>query len=304
MKIAAFQFVSQTSPRVRFKNILFATDLGGASTYAQAYATLLARIFGSHLYVLHVQAEPAGASDAEIRELEAFFEASGVPYTVLLERGQVPDVLNRVAREQAIDLIVLGSHGRHGVSHLFMGSTAEDVARSSTAPVITVGPHVQAGLDAPLKNIIFATDFSEESKLALPYATSLAQEFHANLMILHVAPKHERLVGDREHVEGYLINQLRSLVPHSRFPWCTVSHVVTFGETPQEILDAAKARKAGLIVLGLHSAVRFTSHLPERLSYRILCEAPCPVMSILPGSRELKLARVPAEFLSLARYVN
>lgn len=302
MNTATFPAMSQISPRVRFKNILFATDLGGASTYAQAYATLVAKIFGSHLYVLHVEAEPA--EKAAVRELETFFEASGVPFTILLEQGKVLDVVNRVAEEKAIDLIIVGSHGRLGVSHLFMGSTAEEVARSSPLPVITVGPHVEAGLEAAIKTIVFATDFSEESKLALPYATSLAQEFHANLMVLHVAPKHEGMVGDRQHVGGYLLNQLRCLVPHSRFPWCAVSHLVTFGDATQKILDVAKAHKADLLVLGLHRSVRFTSHLPERLSYRVLCEASCPVLSVLPGARELKLARLPSQFLSLARYEN
>jgi nucleotide-binding universal stress UspA family protein len=302
MDSVMFPKITQRSPRVRFKNILFATDLGEASANAQAYATLLARIFGSHLYILHVQAEQPDAS--QIEELESFFQASGVPYTILLRRGATQAVLNRVAEEEDVDLIILGTHGRHGVSHLFLGSTAEDVARSSKRPVITVGPHVQSCLETSLKNIVFATDFSDESKLALPYATSLAQEFHANLTVLHVAPKHERLVHDREHVEGYLLNQLRQLVSQHRFPWCAVSHLVVFGDTVPEILEAAQARNADLIILGLHSSVRFTSHLPERLSYRILCEACCPVMSILPAPRELKLARLPGDFLAVARYQN
>lgn len=321
MKLVALPIVLRTSPRVRFKNILFATDLSAASAQAQAYAVLLARMFGSHFFVLHVEAGPglsprytgaspspageaAKAVDPEINELETFFRASGVPCTMLLEHGEVRDALNRVTEKLSIDLIILGSHGRHGISYFFQGSMAEEVTRSSTLPVITVGPQAQAGFENSLKTILFATDFSEESKLALPYATSLAQEFHANLTVLHVAPKREGLVSDREHVEGYLLNQLKNLAPYSRFPWCAVSHVVTFGDTAREIHDAAKDRKADLIVLGLHRSVRFTSYLPERLSYRVLCEAPCPVMSVLPGVRELKLARLPAEFLANALYMN
>jgi nucleotide-binding universal stress UspA family protein len=295
--------------------------LGAASAQAQAYAVLLARMFGSHLFVLHVDSgsgvsprykgsstplagEAEKAVDPEINEVGTFFQASGVPYTLLLESGEVQDALNRMTEEHSIDLIILGSHGRHGIPYLFMGSTAEDVTRSSTCPVITVGPLAQSGFENSLKTILFATDFSEESKLALPYATSLAQEFHANLAILHVAPKSERLVADRENVEAYLLNQLKNLAPQSRFPWCAVSHIVTFGDTTREILDTARARKADLIVLGLHSSVRFTSHLPERLSYQVLCEAPCPVMSILPGVRDLKLARLPAEFLATAPHMS
>lgn len=321
MKPATLPTIPRPSPRVRFKNILVATDLGAASTQAQAYAVLLARTLGSHLYVLHAETGPGlsprykGVSrtlseetgklgDREIQELEKFFRASGAPYTVLLERGEFQDALSRVVEEHPIDLIILGSYGRQGISYLFMGSTAENVTRSSTCPVITVGPQAFSGFENLFNTIVFATDFSEESKLALPYATSLAQEFHANLIVLHVAPKVERLVRDRAHVENYLVNQLKNLVPQSRFPWCSVSHVVTFGDPAQEIPEAARDRKADLIVLGLQGAVRFTSHLPERLSYRVLCEAPCPVMSVLPGARELKLARMPVEFLSMAPHMN
>lgn len=309
MKPSALPKILSPGPRVHFKNILFATDLGPASAQAQAYAVLLARMLGSHLFVLHVEAgpglsprfkgvAPSSVEEAEkapgpgIHEVDAFFRASGLPYTLLLEHGEVEDALNRVVRERSIDLIILGSHGRHGVAYIFMGSMADTVARSSKCPVITVGPHAHAGFENALKTIIFATDFSEESKLALPYATSLAQEFRTDLILLHVAPKPERTVRDRDTVTGYLLTQLKHLAPQSRFPWCAVDHVVTFGETAREILGAAKDRKADLIVLGLHSTVRFTSHVPERLSYRILSEAPCPVLSIFPGSRDLKLAQL------------
>jgi nucleotide-binding universal stress UspA family protein len=321
MKLTTLPTIPRPSPRVRFKRILFATDLGAASAQAQAYAALLAHTLGCHLYVLHVEPgsglspryegvvhamseEATSSSNSKIEELERFFLASAAPYTLLREQGEVHEAVNRVVDQYAIDLVILGSHGRHGVSYLFTGSTAENVTRSMTCPVITVGPQACSGFESLIKTIIFPTDFSEESKLALPYATSLAQEFHADLTVLHVAPKYERLVRDREHVQDYLLNQLKNLAPASRFPWCTVNHAVTFGDPGQEIPKAARARNADLIVLGLHTAVHFTSHLPERLSYKVLCYAPCPVMSVLFGERELKLARIPTEFLAMAPYVN
>ena len=144
------------TPRIRFKNILFATDLGVASEQAQVYATLLARLFGAHLFVLHVSATgvqdvaEAPAENAEITprltigELHTFFQDAGVPFTLLLERGEIRETLDRVADKYFIDLIILGSHGRHGISYLFMGSVSENVSRSSTRPVITVGPKAWA----------------------------------------------------------------------------------------------------------------------------------------------------------------
>jgi nucleotide-binding universal stress UspA family protein len=302
--------------RVRFKNILFATDLAASSASAQAYALLLAQMFGSHLFVLYVQTGPglspryhgawaSGSHKGEtsaIAELEDFFRSSQVPFTLLIEPGEVPEVLNRVVDENAIDLVILGTHGRKGFSHVLLGSMAENVSRSSTCPVITVGPRGGIGFENSLRTIVYATDFSEESRQALPYAVSLAQEFHSQLVILHVAPDH--MVVDRLHVEEYLMNRLKNLAPQNRFPWCTLKHVVKFGQPGRQILKAAEDENAGLVVVGLHSSVEFTSHFPERLSYSIVCDAPCPVMSVLPSVREIKLARVPGEFLAFAAQMN
>jgi len=307
---------AERASRVRFKNILFATDLTASSASAQAYALLLAQMFGSRLFVLYVQTGPGLAPRYEkawtsqdhkgegraIAELESFFRASQVPFTLLVEPGEVPEVLNRVVDENAIDLVILGTHGRKGFSHVLMGSMAESVSRSSACPVITVGPRAGAGFERTLKTMVYATDFSQESRSALPYAISLAQEFHAELLVLHVAPEH--MVHDRMQAEGYLMNRIKVVAPQSRFPWCTLRHRVEFGDPARRILAVAKDQNADLIVLGLHSSVQFTSHFPERLSYRIMCEASCPVMSVLPAAREIKLARLTADFLRFAPLLN
>jgi len=183
-----------------------------------------------------------------------------------------------------------------------MGSMAESVSRSSACPVITVGPRAGAGFERTLKTMVYATDFSQESRSALPYAISLAQEFHAELLVLHVAPEH--MVHDRMQAEGYLMNRIKVVAPQSRFPWCTLRHRVEFGDPARRILAVAKDQNADLIVLGLHSSVQFTSHFPERLSYSIVCEASCPVMSVLPAARETKLAKLTADFLRFAPLLN
>jgi nucleotide-binding universal stress UspA family protein len=315
----------RSTPRVRFKNILFATDLASNSAPAQTYALLLARMFGSHLFALHVETGPGLApryeqvlravshkgqtfddnqrvENEKIAEMKDFFRLSAVPFTLLVEPGEVREVLDRVVDQHAIDLIILGSHGRKGLSHLLLGSMAENVSRSSTCPVITVGPRARSGFETSLKRIVYATDFSDESRMALPFAVSLAQEFHAALLVTHVAP--ERMSHDRVQVESYLMNRLKNIAPQSRFPWCTVSHSVTFGDPARRILDTAKDNNADLIVLGLHNSVQFTSHFPERLAYSIVCDASCPVMSVLPSTREVKLAKLPADFLAAAPYTN
>jgi nucleotide-binding universal stress UspA family protein len=306
MSAAVRNALPRATPKVRFKNILLATDFGSASIPAQTYAILLARMFSAHLFVLHVdeisqtaeqsagppplRGNPPG--DLDFRGLEKFFAGVGIPFTFLVEQGAVGATVDRAADEHAIDLIILGTHARHGLPYLRSGSIAESFGRSSPRPVITVGPRATACSESPIKSILYATDFSEESKLALPYATSLAQEFHAELTIFHVAPLAERLVLNHAQIEACLIQQLKRLAPPSRWPWCSLTHEVRYGETAAEILLQARAQDADLIVLGLHNSIRFTSHFPERLAYRILCGAPCPVLSVVPSAGESKTAHL------------
>ena len=57
---------------------------------------------------------------------------------VRLEGGDPVDTILSVARSEPFDLLVLGTHGRRGLSHLLIGSVAEKVVRQSTCPVLTV----------------------------------------------------------------------------------------------------------------------------------------------------------------------
>src|SRR5215472_11816025 len=113
----------KSAPRVRFKNLMFATDLAATSEPAQAYALLLARMFGSHLFALHVETGPGLSPryeqawrtlsqrgknfediercEQKIAELEDFFGSAAAPFTLLFEHGEVPEVLNRVVEEHA-----------------------------------------------------------------------------------------------------------------------------------------------------------------------------------------------------------
>ena len=55
----------------------------------------------------------------------------------------------KAAADRAVDLIVLGTHGRQGVAHLMLGSVAEQVVRSAPCPVLTVRGHVPERVQQP-----------------------------------------------------------------------------------------------------------------------------------------------------------
>ena len=288
----------QASLRLTFSNILVPTDFTGASENALAYARAFAKDYGSRIFVTHAVApnppiffpmEPVPPdldgewADAQ-SELDNFLRSeprTDVLQEGILERGELWNVLDDVIHRHSIDLIVLGSHGRHGLKKLVLGSGAEQIFRKAQCPVLTLGPKVPEpkGDVAVFKHIIFATDFSSGSLKALPYALSLAEEHEASLTLLHVVPlvpmRHEM------YVSGGAEKRLEALIPPDAKDWCRPSAVVSFEFPAEGILHLAETQSADLIVMGVHKrAPRAAAHLPWAIAYEVVCHAPCPVLTV------------------------
>lgn len=157
---------------ITLKNVLVATDFGEASGTALAYGRDLARTFGATLHVLHVVDDvPAKAISAEgyavdFSALQREIEKSArkrldsvvrdddrreLGAKAILRTSTTPALaIASYAKEANIDLIVMGTHGRGGMAHLFLGSVAERVVRTGPCPVLTVRhpEHEFVGQDA------------------------------------------------------------------------------------------------------------------------------------------------------------
>ena len=121
------------------RNILFATDFSRASHLAGESAAAFARHFGARLHVLHVVppvTDPTPAPEA-LRAVAAELER-GLTVVTAIASGRVAPHIVDYARHNAIDLIVIGTHGRTGVSHALLGSVAEAVTRRARCRVLTV----------------------------------------------------------------------------------------------------------------------------------------------------------------------
>lgn len=141
---------------ITIERILLPTDFSECSERARLYACELAKRFGSEIHLFHVvpptvlpgYAGPvpetfANPEDAARETLDqwyipAFSEAKGVVRAISLGTPFVEIV--RYARNQNIDLIVMGTHGRSGVAHALIGSVTERVVRKAPCPVLTVRP--------------------------------------------------------------------------------------------------------------------------------------------------------------------
>lgn len=133
-----------------FRDILFATDFSDASRLAGQTAAEMTRHFGARLHVLHVVppvTDPTPAP-AALKAAAAELGAGLSPVTAVVSGRAASQIVN-YARRHAIGLIVLGTHGRTGVSRALLGSVAEAVMRRAPCRVLTVPPAAK-GAPAPM----------------------------------------------------------------------------------------------------------------------------------------------------------
>jgi nucleotide-binding universal stress UspA family protein len=294
----------ETGTRIALNRILFATDFSPYSDAALPYAVTIARQYGATIYGAHVlsagptvfmapEAFQAFVEQSEQLQLESKAQLEGqlrgIPHQVLCGGGDVWDVLSRFIRDYDIDLLVVGTHGRTGARKLFMGSIAEKIFRQAACPVLSVGPNVICEPDStiPFQHILFATDFSQKSAAALPYAISLAEEDQARLTLLHVIEQPSAGIVDLEGVKGATVRRLEALLPPEAEPWCHAQCLVAFGQQfappAERILEIAREREVDLIVLGVrpaHGAVSTVTHLARTTAQNVVAHAMCPVLTV------------------------
>ena len=137
------------------RRILYPTDYSELSRPALDMACALARDFDAELVICHVSPPPIAAvadgmvvdiPTGEAEQMAARLEKvqpdnPRLPVTHKLLRGDPAAEIVRFAARAKIDLIVLGTHGRGGLSRLLMGSVAEHVLRKAQCPVVTVKAH-------------------------------------------------------------------------------------------------------------------------------------------------------------------
>jgi nucleotide-binding universal stress UspA family protein len=141
--------------RTKVKKILLPTDFSNCSQEAMEYAISLAQVFQAQIFLLHVMELPVFGTDfslmyrgipPDLRQDLSEKMQLGVDRMKSLgieaERDFVIGVpaveIIKTARKQEADLIVMGTHGRTGLAHVLLGSTAERVIQRAHCPVLTV----------------------------------------------------------------------------------------------------------------------------------------------------------------------
>ncbi len=287
--------------RIRIRNILFATDFSPAASTAVPYAIRLAHLFGAKLWALHIS-PPAinpmtdpntwaglqeSADKKKVEQRRALLETfPGLAPEISIVEGDLRTNFLATISENKIDLVVMGTHGRTGVSKFLLGSVAEEIFRTATCPILTVGPQIASEVrrSATISRILLATDFGPASETAAAHAVGLSWECKACLTVLHV--EEELNASNFDHwaeIEASALRRLEDLVPVEAACGCVPDYLVERGAPAERILEVAARQASNLIVLGIRPSATprgAATHLPFATAHKVVSRATCPVLTV------------------------
>jgi len=287
---------------IKIERILCPTNLSNESDEALRYGVALARAYSAKLFLLYCGSEIEETG----QHIKGLFEESLATYLgladiatldwegIVVENGKEPgEEIVREAAERRIDLIVMRSRRRPHAAAL-LGSTAERVYRTAPCPVLVTHPDEREWVslstgEVDLRRILVAHDFSTDSELALRYAASLAQEYQAELHLIHVLSHPEtdgpEIAWGQGSVEGAYHQAARRLqyaISAEAHLWLKLTHTVRWGKPYQEVLAYAREQGIDLICMGANGRNFSMGALFGSNVDRVLRQAPCPVLVARP----------------------
>ena len=292
------------------RSILIATDFSEASEKALRYSLALARFYESKFCLAHVVsslgltlAGPgaiAACEEAVSREAADLEDSliqtgalTGIQHKFIVRQGELWPELRAIIRQESADLLVVGTHGRHGIAKLFFGSIAEQIFRQADCPVLTFGPHTHGqpwfGTSSTHRTFLFATDFGSASLHALPQAIAAANQFGAELAFLSIIPAapsstEEAVTDRREDARMSTLQRLAELADDAGLDTRPqlYAELKTARPVSEQILETADKLRADLIIMGLHDSAQtgLISHFDLATTYDVVCQAGSPVLTV------------------------
>lgn len=287
--------------------ILFATDFSACADRAMEYAVALAAAWKADLCVMtvlelypgmdpdyavnkmyldHLRAESAG----RLQAIQDRVTAAGQAVTTRIEVGIPSQAVQTVAEEIGADLLVVGTHGRTGLDHVLVGSTAERVVRMASCPVLAVKADkggTRAATVGAVKRIVVPVDLSGCSLDALEYAARFAERIGASLTVLHaMEPVAYGLDFSLSHAQEwkrqreYLEERLTALTTCLTAHGIRADYVLRPGLPADSIASYVTNQGFDLMIMGTHGRRGLSHVLVGSIAGAMLRHAPCPVLTI------------------------
>lgn len=320
---------AETMKRNDIRNILLPTDFSPLSIEAIEMAKGVARYFGATIHLAHVHHEqyPAtfmGPVFSEggravsfeerrketlremLKELAQRCELPSTETVHLRAGGVVFDEICRLAGKLPADLIVMSTHGRTGLQHFFLGSTAERVVQHAPCPVlVTRARQTRAKAKrsaraavSRMETILVPIDFSGASRQALDYAIDFAGRVSARLFLFHAA-----YLGDMTSVDGFVQpsadltkiaredaeQRMQELVGTINLQGVPYETAVQVGSPVPEICEFAQDHNVDLIIAATHGRTGFEHLMIGSVAEQVVRRAGCSVL-VVPSHPKARMA--------------
>jgi len=313
--------------KLNVQNIVVPIDFSKMSVQSIHVAKRLAQRFSASIHLAHVRhlnyatdfVAPAPPiipfsfmtyeqveEQTALKELKKVASECGVSSaTCDVLSGAPPfDEICRLAQTVPADLVVMPTHGRTGLKHVFLGSTAERIVQHSSCPVlITRGSalHANNGSRFRIKTILVPVDFSKCSREGLRHAIAFANEFGAKIILLHAT-----YLGYIYAAEGTALydipglqkaarktaeRKMRELVRSVNFGAVKFATVFTDGSPVIDICSFAKDYGVDLIITATHGFTGFTHVLIGSIAEQVVRHAPCSVL-VVPSHPHVRTANL------------
>jgi len=289
--------------RMKLTKILCPVDFSSGSQHAMKTAIRMANISDAELVLAHAwylppmsfageQAFPADTLQAMIEDEERGLAAAALEATSLGARRVTSRFLRGVPWDQivetlrgdpAFDLVVMGTHGRSGLSRFLLGSVAEKVVRHAPCSVLTVPERARAGA---FQHVLCPVDFSESSRRAADLAAGIVEPGGAGITLLHVLelpvtysgePAIADLIDTLDKRAAKLLEdwaaQLRTT---ASVPVATRWRIGSAGGQTLAILEDQPP--FDLVVVGSHGRTGLRRALLGSVAEKIVRHAPCAVL--------------------------
>lgn len=288
--------MSGEQPR-KVGTILVGTGLTMESIGAVHMARLLSAKLEASLHAVHV-IEPLSAAqeaampalaerhmDLAMEELKIFAESHGLAGVQLhAERGSPGLEMVKVGNGIGADLLVVGRYGRGGLKHGMIGSIANELVRTFPVSVLVAQPEFR---EDGIEHLGVATDFSEESMIAVRRAIELAKLFGIDEIVVlhayqvpvgyHTITTYHEAAGALEKVAHRLGEEMIENV-RAEFGDCpNVRFVMAEGDAERRVPEMATREKLDLMVLSTHSRTRSAHVLLGRTTEKVIKASTCSV---------------------------
>lgn len=278
-----------------YDRILIPTDMSDFAKLALRYAVMFQERLGAALTLMFADEfyfpvdllelplgyylENAPETKQKLNEQLRDYVKNNVPRgadALIVQDAPARAIVN-TAKDTRADLIIMGTHGRHGWRRALLGSVTENVLHETDTPVLTVTPGLMNADPPPqIKTILCPVNFTRIARESLAHACALAQAFDAELVVMYVA----EAVGD-EHVPPLEMAFSQWVDPQVQ-DHCSYKQVIAQGDDAAEIvLATAQQMNVDLIVVGAQHRMFSEATVIGTTTERITRFARCPVLTIV-----------------------